>query len=769
MAGIYSDTLKNKIGCDSLIKHVTLTQLAASDTIKIYDSIYSRQNYMLPWGKIVNRVGFYSDTTHSFLGCDSLVKIVTLTLKSVVQQTKNQNLCYGKTLKLLSGFMVTATGVYYDTLRYLNGADSVKVIYNVDVSAQVPIVKTFVKTLCPGQSYTLLSGKIINSAGLYKDTLKYISGCDSIIENVNIVYQVPSTLSVNKIICPGQSYTLSSGKIINTAGVCNDTLRSIFGCDSVIIIINLSIQSPVSVFPNTITICAGKSTILKASGSTVYLWSTGSTTAIVTVSPDSTTTYSVTGTTAGCVSAANATVFVTQNPVVSVNSQTICAGQAATLTATGANSYLWSDNSTDNPLIDSPATTTNYTVTGTIAGCKATAIANVKVIQVPAIVVNSSTICLGKSAILIASGGSNYTWSSGGSTNSITVSPLSTSTYVVSNTIVGCSKVATATVTVNPLPIVKVNSITICKGQSATLTASGATSYNWSNAATTNPIVVSPANTITYTVTGNKFGCTATVVSTVSINAAPVILVNSDTICVGETAILTASGGVSYAWSNGSTTTSIKVSPPTVTSYSVTGFNSVGCYANALTKVIIGSTPVAAFVFSPDPAGILNPNITFTDQSKPNVNYWRWDFGDGITLEPNISNPVHTYPSAEAVYTVTLRVQNPELCSDEVTHTVVIGQDFTFFIPSAFTPDDDNVNDGFGAKGGGIVKFELLIFDRWGNLVFSADDISKTWDGKTNSRTGVVLQDVYVWRVTLTDIFKKEHKYIGTVTVLNGK
>ena len=769
VAGVYSDTIKNKIGCDSIIKHVTLTQMAASDTIKTNDSIYFGQIYTLPWGTIVNTGGVFSDTLHSSFGCDSLIKMVTLIVKQVALENKNVSICYGKTFKLTSGVIASASGIYKDTLHFKNGLDSFIISYNIVVSTQVPSIKTTVKTLCVGQSFTLPSGKVVNNAGLYTDTLRYISGCDSVIESISIVYQTPSPLSVNQIICPGQSYTLASGKIVNTAGVYNDTLRSLFDCDSIIKTINLSIQSIVSVLPNTTTICAGKSTVLTASGSATYLWSTGATTAIATVSPDSTTTYSVTGTTTGCASAANATVFVNSNPIVVVNSQTICMGQAAVLTATGADSYIWSDNSIDNPFIDSPATTTNYTVTGTTTGCKATAIANVTVTHVPAIVVNSATICFGKSAILTASGGSNYTWSTAQSAASVTVSPTSTSTFVVTNTIFGCSKAATATVTVNPLPVVLVNSPTICQGQSTTLTASGAASYNWYNAATTNAITVSPANALTYTVTGNKFGCTATVISTVNITPLPVIRVNSDTICVGETALLIASGGVSYTWSNGAKTNSINVSPPTATSYSVSGLNTVGCSANAFAKVIIGVTPTAEFSFSPNPAGVLDPNITFTDQSTPNVNFWTWNFGDGDILAPNIQNPVHTYPSEEAVYTVTLRVQNPELCSDEVSHTVVIGQDFTFFIPNTVTPDGDNVNDVFGAKGGGIIKFEMLIFNRWGNLVFSADDISKTWNGKSNNATGDIIQDVYVWRVSLTDIFKKEHKYIGTVTVLNGK
>lgn len=96
----------------------------------------------------------------------------------------------------------------------------------------------------------------------------------------------------------------------------------------------------------------------------------------------------------------------------------------------------------------------------------------------------------------------------------------------------------------------------------------------------------------------------------------------------------------------------------------------------------------------------------------------------------------------------------------------MVGPDFTFYIPNAFSPNDDQKNDVFGATGGGIQKFQLLVFDRWGNQIFSTEDITQSWDGKVKGKADVAQQDVFVWKVTITDVFKKEHEFIGTVTIV---
>ena len=128
---------------------------------------------------------------------------------------------------------------------------------------------------------------------------------------------------------------------------------------------------------------------------------------------------------------------------------------------------------------------------------------------------------------------------------------------------------------------------------------------------------------------------------------------------------------------------------------------------------------------------------------------------------------MHAYPNVfAATYTATLTVQNIFGCTSTVSHPIIIDPEFTFFIPNAFSPNGDGVNDFFYGKGVGIAKYELFVFDRWGNLIFAADDINNSWDGKANHGSEIAQQDVYVWKVKLTDVFGKKHNYIGTVTIV---
>lgn len=597
--------------------------------------------------------------------------------------------------------------------------------------------------------------------------------------NTITINAVPVTTVNNQTVCGGVPATLTAGGATtylwsdgSTAGTLTaapltttpyTVTGTTAGCSSSAV--GTITANPIpTVTVNSATVCAGTAATLTASGATSYSWSDGSSASSLTASPGTTTPYTVTGTSAGCSSSASGTITVNPMPTVTVNSLAICAGQSATLTAAGANTYVWSDATTANPKTVSPGTTTPYTVVGTSAGCSGTAVSTVTVNQVPVITVNSPTICSGASTTLTAVGGSAYVWSNGGAGASITVSPASTTPYTVSDNTAGCSGSAVSTVTVNTPPTVTVNSAIICIGQSATLTASGASSYLWSNGSVANSITVSPVTPTSYTVIGNPGGCSGSAVTTITVMPLPVITVNSATVCAGSPATLTAAGGTSYVWSTGSVTASTTVSPAVTTSYTVTGTGG-GCSNTAVGTVTAFPIPTAGFSSSPNPVGVLSPVITFTDRSSSDVNSWSWSFGDGDSLA-GTQNPVHTYPSVETTYTVTLNVANAGLCINSISHTVIVGPEFSFYIPNAFSPNDDQKNDVFFGSGTGINKYKLLIFDRWGNQIFKTEELSGTWNGKANGGAEVAQQDVYVWRVIITDVFKKEHEFLGTVTIV---
>jgi hypothetical protein len=178
-------------------------------------------------------------------------------------------------------------------------------------------------------------------------------------------------------------------------------------------------------------------------------------------------------------------VTVNQKPTVTVNSPTICAGGTANLAANGASAYTWTGGLPNGANITTPVlnNTTNYTVTGTDAnGCSNTAISTVTVNALPNVTVNSPSICEGISASLTANGATSYTWTGGLSNSASVTTPVlnSSTSYIVTGTDAnGCKNTATSNVTVNAKPTVTVNSPAICAGQSAALSAGGASTYTW--------------------------------------------------------------------------------------------------------------------------------------------------------------------------------------------------------------------------------------------------------------------------------------------------
>ncbi|MCC6182097.1 MAG: PKD domain-containing protein [Bacteroidia bacterium] len=195
-----------------------------------------------------------------------------------------------------------------------------------------------------------------------------------------------------------------------------------------------------------------------------------------------------------------------------------------------------------------------------------------------------------------------------------------------------------------------------------------------------------------------------------------------------------------------------------------------GC-TNTITKnnyVTVYPVPIAAYVANPNPANVIDPLVYFTNQSQNYTNWW-WGFGDGPMKEDSIHvDPTHQYSSDIAqTYYSSLIVQNQYGCLDTAYLPVEIEPDFSFYIPNAFTPsNNDGHNDYFNGKGIGIIEYDLRIFDRWGEEIFHTNDLNKGWDGSVKKRTVNTKYDVYVWKVSLKDIKNKEHQYVGHVTLV---
>ncbi|MBI2723321.1 MAG: gliding motility-associated C-terminal domain-containing protein [Bacteroidetes bacterium] len=288
-------------------------------------------------------------------------------------------------------------------------------------------------------------------------------------------------------------------------------------------------------------------------------------------------------------------INVTTSPTISVTTPTICSGQTATITASGASTYTWSTGANTPSITPTLITTTTYTINGANGTCSATAIGTVIVNSGGTITVNSPTICSGQSATLTAGAASSYTWSTAQNTVSILVTPSVSTNYTISATNAsGCILTNTSTVTVNTTPTVSVNSTTICTATTATLIASGASTYTWNTGATTSIINPSPASTTIYTIIGANGICTNVKTATVNVNPTPTISVNSATICSGNSATLTASGATTFTWNTGANTAIINPSPSSTTVYTISGTSSNCSDVKTSTVTVINTPTVSA-------------------------------------------------------------------------------------------------------------------------------------------------------------------------------
>ena len=320
-----------------------------------------------------------------------------------------------------------------------------------------------------------------------------------------------------------------------------------------------------------ITICTGDTGTLTASspiaGGT-YSWTLNGTPLgsgpSLTVSPTTTTTYTVDYTAGGCTGTNNVTVTVEPTPQPTVTTDSICIGTTGTLyvnnVSTGG-SYLWSNGSTAATLVDSPAATTNYSVVFTSAnGCVSPSVSGTIVIKpYPVITIANDTICLGSSATLnttVDLPGGSFSWTPTGATSSsITVSPTVTTNYTVIYNLQGCQDTATALLVVNPIPVVQTTNAVMCFGDIIDLIATanlpGGT-YLWSSTETNDTISISPAISTNYTVTYTLNNCTSPAAQAqVTVNPIPVVSLSSATICEADPVTLTATPnllGGSYTW-----------------------------------------------------------------------------------------------------------------------------------------------------------------------------------------------------------------------------
>ncbi len=421
-----------------------------------------------------------------------------------------------------------------------------------------------------------------------------------------------------------------------------------------------------------------------------------------------------------------------------------------------------------------PVTLASTTICGNITVSKAGFIL-VTALPIPTITAAGPiTFCSGASVVLQSSTATSYQWYlnnvpiTGATQQQLTATASGNYTVKITEGVCFATSIPT-TVTVNSFPSASIAALgptTICNGGTTLLDAgNGFASYQWlSNGApisgeTNANLLVSAAGNYSVIVS-NAGGCKDTsTLLTIQFSSGYVVTISaSDTsICEGESATLTLSATFpTVNWSTGENTSQIVVALPGF--YSVLVSNSAGCEGKDTIPITVTSVPQVNAG-----ADTLADCINGTQlNGKGNGTLFLWSPTSGLS-NPNIPNPI-AQPDETTIYTLT--VTEKECASlDEVIVAVDCG---VIFIPNSFTPNGDENNDIFQIVGNGISSFELLIFNRWGELVFESNLISLGWDGTFQNMPAP--SGVYVYEVKVLNTAGKSlvenGKSHGTITLI---
>ncbi|MFM8596585.1 MAG: PKD-like domain-containing protein, partial [Flavobacteriales bacterium] len=657
---------------------------------------------------------------------------------------------------------VTASANLTVTVTNANGCSATSAPFGVTMNAApvATIAANGPTTFCQGGQVTLTapaaasyqwnSGEttqsiVVNVDGPSTVTITNANGCSSTSAITNIVVlPIPTVAAIagSNQVCVGSTLNLTNATVggvwssSNTSVATVSTNGDVNALNAGTVTISYAVTNAsgctttssmilnVNALPNVLPIAGANSLcvgaqVIYTNGIVGGTWSS-SNVGIATVAPNgviigvsagtATISYTV-STAAGCSSTVSKVVTVNALPTVTVAANgplTFCQGGSVTLTASGGTSYAWT-----NSTVTTPARTINasgsYTVTATNAnGCFATSapvVVNVLALPNAAITSTGSTICLGSTTTLTASGGVSYAWSNGAQTASTTVNNSNTYTVTVTGAN-GCTATASNVVTVNANPAVVVTAnapLTFCQGGSVTLSATGATSYVWSNGTLGSTAVITQSGTY-YAQGTNAAGCTAnSAVFTVNVLPIPVVaaLTGANTVCEASTVTLssatsggvwTSSNGFIATVNNAGVITGMNAGTALIT-YTV---SNGACNASVSASITVLNSPATPIITAGGPTTVC-PNSTVQLFSSNAPNY-EWNSGQ------HTNNILVTQSGS---YTVT--VTGPNGCTVTSLPTIVtIGDDIA---PVIYAPINVNVNPNLGCTAVGVALGTPVVSD----------------------------------------------------------
>ncbi|HOY32595.1 MAG TPA: gliding motility-associated C-terminal domain-containing protein [Bacteroidales bacterium] len=527
------------------------------------------------------------------------------------------------------------------------------------------------------------------------------------------------------------------------------TITDTYGCTATdAVLITVDPLPVVSVSADTTVVCETFSAVLTATGTLTYSWSpaaglSSTSGPTVTATPLNTTTYTVTGTDQyTCTAAAQITITVNPNPIVVISPPvtSICIGNSDTLTASGAASYIWApgaglSSSSGSTVFADPVSITTYTITGNSLGCTGNATIIVTVNPLPVVTLNPfSDVCFNDDILTMTQGvpaGGFYTGA--GITGSDNFNPstagvgthMITYTYTDSNS---CVNTATQNITVNPVFSTN-NPQIICDGEIYTFN-----SHNYSAQGT----YLDTLSTI--------LGCDSVIVTQLTVNPLPNISIEPapPSVCLWDSISITAHGAVTYIWSPGiglSNTIGPEVLayPTTTTNYTVIGNDVNSCSAALGFQIVVWPLPVVNLTSD---TSTICPGHLYGIHATEGFESYRWS--NGMDL-PDIFVDYGGY--------FTVQVWDTNNCNSYDTIYVDEDCQSTMFIPNAFTPNGDGMNDFFTIIGENILSIKIWIYNRWGELVFYSDNLADAWDGKHNGK--YVTPGPFTWHMEFETYYAK--------------
>ena len=517
-------------------------------------------------------------------------------------------------------------------------------------------------------------------------------------------------------------------------------------------------------------------------------------------------TYTVVGTSANtCTNTAFATLSTFSIPQISASAVTVCYGYPATITATGANTYTWAGPNSNNftgsannfiAIVDSLSRGT-YTVYGTsVNGCTNVASVNINTQPIPKITTTSTSVCYLQSATLTASGGvsGSYFWTGPEGFSSNQQNPViniannvAPQIYTVTATGLNtCTNSGTAVLNTYPLPQPSYNATsTVCMGSYVTLQALGASSFTWVGPRSYQSFnkdisfpTFDPGQSGTYSLNAIDIrGCKNFTTAVVIINPLPkgdLVSNGGKNNCVPFCSDFrikrnTVSPILNTLWTlNGNffQTETFNYCKQTAGTDKVSGqfTDAAGCI-NTLTFAITSyPTPIANFLTTPEKPFETSDQVFLNDQSfGDQITSWKWSFLKNDSLISYNQNTSYVFEET-GDHAIVLNIANVWGCNDSVSKTIKIDTEIRLFIPNAFTPDRDGLNEVFKPKGKGIAEYTLEVFNRRNEKLFESKDFETGWDGTYKGND--CPYDLYVWKIAARDAKKKPYTLTGTVTLL---